>query len=144
MDIIRAEQDNLVQATARGCAGRRATVAATAAVLGGLWMIDSNYARMAALDEETTWVLSHFRPEPEFVEVTRTALDHVRHLHVPFQGPRAARSLVDAAPAAGGAARHDVRAAAVVLAATVEDLAATALGRCDSDEPLVAARPPGS
>ncbi len=72
---IRAEQDNPAQALRYGLAhADGGTVAATSAVLGGLWTIESNYSPLAALAEETAGVLSHFRPGPELVEVTRTAL----------------------------------------------------------------------
>jgi predicted ATPase/DNA-binding SARP family transcriptional activator len=75
LQLIRAEQDNLVQALRHGLARADGdTVAATSAVLGGLWIIESNYPRLATLAEETAWVLSHFRPGPDLVEVTRTAL----------------------------------------------------------------------
>jgi predicted ATPase/DNA-binding SARP family transcriptional activator len=71
---IRDEQDNLLQALRYGLDRRDgATVASTAAMLGGLWVAESNFSRLAALAQETAWVLSHFRPGPELVEATRTA-----------------------------------------------------------------------
>jgi predicted ATPase len=74
VERIRAEQDNLVHALHHGLDGvDGATVAATSAVLGCLWFIESNFTRLATLAEETPWLLSHFRPEPALVEVTRTA-----------------------------------------------------------------------
>jgi predicted ATPase/DNA-binding SARP family transcriptional activator len=74
VDRIRAERDNLVRALRYGvdrCDG--AAVAATSAVLGVLWLAESNFTRLMALAEETGRVLSHVRPEPRLVEITRTA-----------------------------------------------------------------------
>lgn len=71
----RAEQDNLVQALRYGLdRGDGAAVAATAGLLGGLWMIDSSFTRMTTLAADTAWLFSHYRPEPGHVEITRTAL----------------------------------------------------------------------
>ncbi|HEX5115543.1 MAG TPA: BTAD domain-containing putative transcriptional regulator [Pseudonocardiaceae bacterium] len=71
----RTEQDNLVQALRYGLdRPDGAAVAAASAVLAGLWIIESNFARSADFADETGWALSHYRPEPAFVDVTRTAL----------------------------------------------------------------------
>ncbi|MFD4139201.1 ATP-binding protein [Streptomyces sp. NPDC058572] len=71
--LIRAEQDNLVRAFRLALAQEDApTVAATAAVLGSLWTTEANYVRLIALAGDTGRLLSHFRPEPEFVEAVRT------------------------------------------------------------------------
>ena len=71
MDAIRAEQDNLVQALRYGAGpgGRRAPSRRRRRVLGGLWFTESNFTRLAALAADTARVLSHFRPEPDLVEV---------------------------------------------------------------------------
>jgi predicted ATPase len=139
VERIRAEQDNLVQALRHGLARRDgATVAATSAVLAGLWMIESNYPRLGTLAEQTVWVLSHFRPGPDLVEVTRTALTLCTAYTFLIEGPRAVRSLV-ALRRLPPAAPPDtlVRAAAIVLGATPEDRSALH-ELCDSDEPLLA------
>jgi predicted ATPase/DNA-binding SARP family transcriptional activator len=95
MDRIRAEQDNLTQALryalARADAG---TVAATCAVLGGLWTIESNYPRLMTVASQTARPLSQFRPGPDLVEVTRTTLTLWTTYTFLLQGPRAVRSLV--------------------------------------------------
>jgi hypothetical protein len=44
------------------------------AVLATLWTVDANYLRAAALTDETAQLLAHYRPAPEHVEVTRTAV----------------------------------------------------------------------
>ena len=91
---IRAEQDNLLQALRHALArSDGATVAATAAVLGGLWIIERNLTRMATLTEETAELLSRFRPEPDLVEVTRTAAALCTMYTFMIQGLGAARLL---------------------------------------------------
>ncbi|MGW0585749.1 ATP-binding protein, partial [Streptomyces sp. NPDC002920] len=63
---ILAEQDNLVLALRYALARADGpTTAALTAALGSLWATGSNYARLAALAEETAGPLSHFRPGPE-------------------------------------------------------------------------------
>ncbi|GAA4950155.1 AfsR/SARP family transcriptional regulator [Actinoplanes utahensis] len=92
---VQAEQENLLHAL-RLAVGRddRATIAAVTAVLGGLWLIDSDYARLAGLVRQVSWPLSHFRPEPGFAEITRGAL--VVSLASAFgsDGPRPVRAVV--------------------------------------------------
>lgn len=135
---IRAEQDNLVQAFRYGLArADGGTVAATSAVLGGLWTIESNYPRLATLAEETAWVLSHFRPAPDLVEVTRTTLTLSTAFTFLLQGLHAARSLVALRRLPPGAPNTLARATAIVLGAAVENRSALH-ELCDSDEPLVA------
>ena len=89
VERIRAEQDNLVQALRYGLAeADGATVAATSAVLGGLWIDRVQLPpALAALAEETAWVLSHFRPAPDLVEVTRTARCCARPTRSSSRGP---------------------------------------------------------
>jgi predicted ATPase/DNA-binding SARP family transcriptional activator len=95
LERIRAEQDNLVQAIRYGLAkADGGAVAAASAVLGSLWTIDSHYARLMALVSETDRLLSHVRPGPELVEVTRATLAMWTTYTFLLQGPRPARSLV--------------------------------------------------
>jgi predicted ATPase/DNA-binding SARP family transcriptional activator len=140
---IRDEQDNLLHALRHGLAkADGATVAATAAVLGGLWTIDSNFARMTALADETAWVLSHFRPEPEFVEVVRAVSTLCTSNTFAIQGPRAVRSLVTLRRLPPAPPTTLNRALGIVLGATPEVLGPdrTALDAlCDSPELLLAA-----
>ncbi|MFD5555794.1 ATP-binding protein [Streptomyces sp. NPDC127068] len=71
---IRAEQDNLASALRHALAlADGPAVAALTAVLAALWSTDSNYPRLAALTTDVSPFLSHFRPEPEYVEVARAA-----------------------------------------------------------------------
>ncbi|WP_405798029.1 ATP-binding protein [Streptomyces sp. NBC_01506] len=94
-ELIKTEQDNLLRALRLALAkGDGATVAATTAVLGGVWIIESAYARMAVLTEETARTLSHFRPGPEAVEITRTALTVCVAYAFVTRGQRATRALV--------------------------------------------------
>jgi predicted ATPase len=92
--LIRAEQDNLVAALRAALARTdAATVAATTAVLAGLWTLDTNYTRILALADETEWTLSHYRPEPDLVAATRTAAVLCLVHTLMIEGPRATRSL---------------------------------------------------
>jgi len=135
---FRAEHDNLAQALRYGLARSDAgTVAATAAVLGGLWIVESNYPRIKTLAAETAYPLSHFRPGPDLVEVTRTALVLCTTYTFLLEGPRPVRSLVALRRLPPAPPDTLVRAVAVVLG-TAPDERATLDQLCDSDEPLVA------
>jgi predicted ATPase/DNA-binding SARP family transcriptional activator len=138
VELIRGEQDNLLHALRRGIArDDGATVAATSALLGALWTVESDYPRLATLADEAAWILSHLRPEPALVEVTRTALTLITAQTFLVEGPRAVRSLVALRRLPAAPATTVVRAAAAVLCAVPADpLALRAL--CDSEEPLVA------
>ncbi len=95
VDAIRDEQENLGHALRLALArndGR--TVAATSAVLGCLSIAESNFVRLSSLVGEASWLLSHYRPEPEDIEITRTALALNAVYTFVIEGPRAARSLV--------------------------------------------------
>jgi hypothetical protein len=72
--LVRAEQDNLVQALRHGLDRWDAgTVAAVSAVLGGLWAAESSFARLNDLAGNTARILPPFRPEPALVEATGPA-----------------------------------------------------------------------
>jgi predicted ATPase/DNA-binding SARP family transcriptional activator len=139
---VRAEQDNLLQALRQGLAqSDGATVAATAAVLGGLWIIERNFARLATLTEETAGLLSRFRPEPDLVEVTRTAAALCTMFTFMVQGLREVPSLVTLRGLPPAPPTTLIRAAAIMLTAGPEVLVADGLAlraACDSDEPLLA------
>ncbi|MET0132229.1 MAG: BTAD domain-containing putative transcriptional regulator [Kibdelosporangium sp.] len=93
--LILQEQDNLVQAV-RYAVERNdaATVATAAAALCGVWLLQSNHARISALATEISWLLSHFPPTPEYVEATRMAAGICGLNTFMIRGPRAVRSLV--------------------------------------------------
>jgi predicted ATPase/DNA-binding SARP family transcriptional activator len=139
MRRIAAEHDNLVHALRHGIDhSDGATVAATAAVLGGLWTFESNFARMATLVEETSWLLSHFRPEPRLVAATRAALVLSAVNSFLLHGPRPTRSLVALRrlpPAAPGTLVH---AAETVIRAVGATDFAPLFSLCDHEDPLVA------
>jgi predicted ATPase/DNA-binding SARP family transcriptional activator len=138
LERIRAEQDNLAQALRYGLArADGGAVAAAAAVLGSLWTVDSNYGRVMALGSETDRLLSHFRPGPELVEVTRTTLAMWSSYIFLLQGPRPARSLVALRRLPPAPPDSLVRAVAIVIGRAAEDRSAL-YELCDSDEPLVA------
>lgn len=149
LEAVRIEQDNLLLAMRLGytdhpaVAGDEdhgATVAVTAAVLAGLWSIESNFARLNMLVGEPAWVLSHYRPAPQYVEATRTAAALITMATFLLQGPRAIRSLLILRRLPPASPDTLVRALAVLLADR------DALGPdqtrlrelCASDEPLLA------
>jgi len=94
-ELVRTEQDNLVQALRHGLDRRDAgTVAAVSAVLGGLWAVESSFARLSALAGDTARILPSFRPEPALVEATRTSLVLGAVTGFLLGGPSPARFLV--------------------------------------------------
>jgi predicted ATPase/DNA-binding SARP family transcriptional activator len=93
-ELVRAEQDNLVLALWHGLDRKDAgTVAAVSAVLGGLWLVESSFARLAALARDTTRFLPPYRPEPALVEASRTSLVLGAVSGLLLRGPSAARFL---------------------------------------------------
>ncbi|AYY14847.1 AfsR/SARP family transcriptional regulator [Actinobacteria bacterium YIM 96077] len=139
---IRTEQDNLMQALRYGIARvDGATVAATSAVLGSLWIVETNHSRLTTLVGDSAWVLSHFRPEPEFVDVVRAASTLSVASAFMLEGPSPVRSLVTLRRLPQAPPNTFVRAVATVLRAAPEfrgpDRSALH-ALCDSDEPLVA------
>ncbi|GIJ66654.1 ATP-binding protein [Virgisporangium ochraceum] len=135
---IRAEQENLVLAVRLALARDDVpTVAAATAVLSSLWAVESNYLRLTALVNDTSWPLSHYRPEPELVEATRTALSMAVVYTYGNLGTRPIRATV--ALRRLGTAPPDtvVRAGGWVLGVLAD--AAEMARLCDSTEPLVAA-----
>lgn len=92
---VRAEQDNLVAALRLAVARSDApTVAGVAAALAAVWTLDTSYTRMLALVADTDFLLSHYRPPPEFVAPVRTvAVLAVAHTLM-IAGRRSTRSLV--------------------------------------------------
>jgi predicted ATPase/DNA-binding SARP family transcriptional activator len=138
---IRAEQDNLVLALRHGLDGcDGATVAATFAVLASLWTAETNNARVATLADEVAWVLSHFRPEPRLVDVTRASSVLCAVNAFALGGPRAVRSLVTLRKLPPAPPTTLLRATAIVMATPsvlASDHAALDV-LCESDEPLLA------
>ncbi len=94
VDLVRAEQDNLVLALRQGLDRRDAgTVAAVSAVLGGLWLTESAFGRLAALAGDTAAIVPPFRPEPVLVEAARTSLVIGAVSGLLLRGPSPARFL---------------------------------------------------
>lgn len=93
-DRVRAEQDNLALALRHALArGDDPSTASAAAVLGAIWSTGSHYGRLVALAADTGPPLSHYRPEPEYVEVARTAAAICTATLFMGLGPRALRPL---------------------------------------------------
>jgi predicted ATPase/DNA-binding SARP family transcriptional activator len=142
VELIRAERDNLVQALRQGLGqADGATVAAAAAVLGEVWVVDSNSTRMVTLIQDTAWILSHYRPDPDLVDVTRTAVTLSAIYTFFTQGPRTLRPLVTLRRLPPGPPNTVIGAFAKVLNTTPEFLGSerSALeALCESDEPVLA------
>ncbi|GAA2370888.1 ATP-binding protein [Streptomyces cuspidosporus] len=146
LDRIRAEQDNLVHALRHGLArADGAAVAAVSAVLASLWTVEGNYARVAVLADETSRLLSHFRPErgpdPALVEATRTATALFTANTFTVVGLRAGRPLATLRRLPPAPPDTLLRAVATVLAAAPEVLGpdpAPLRALCESGEPLLA------
>jgi hypothetical protein len=142
VELIRAERDNLVQALRQGLGqADGATVAAAAAVLGGVWVVDSNSTRMVTLIQDTAWILSHYRPDPDLVDVTRTAVTLSAIYTFFTQGPRTLRPLVTLRRLPPGPPNTVIGAFAKVLNTAPAFLGSerSALeALCESDEPVLA------
>jgi len=141
-ELVRAEQDNLVQALGYGL-GRKdgATVAAVSAVLGGLWAVESSFARLTALAGDTARILPPFRPEPALVETTRTSLVLGAMTGFLLRGPSPARFLAGLRrlpPAPPDTFAGAAQAVLSALAGSPEADFATLCALGDSDQPLVA------
>ncbi|MEN3613604.1 BTAD domain-containing putative transcriptional regulator [Plantactinospora sp. ZYX-F-223] len=135
---VQAEQENLLQALRRAL-GRddRPTVAAITAVLGGMWTLRSNRLRLSTLVQQTSWPLSHYRPEPPFVEATRTALTMAVAHTFGSEGPRPVRAVV--ALRRLGLAQPDTVTRAIGWVIGALDDPVELHRMCDSTEPLLAA-----
>jgi tetratricopeptide (TPR) repeat protein len=142
LELIRAEQDNLVQALGHAL-GRKdgATVAAVSAVLGGLWTVESSFARLTALAGDTARILPAFRPEPALLEATRTSLVLGAMSGFLLRGPSPARFLVGLRrlpPAPPDTFARAAQAVLTALAGSPEAAFATLRELGDGDQPLVA------
>lgn len=139
IDVIRAEQENLGHALRLALARHDArTVAATSAVLDCLSIVESNFVRMSSSVEEVSWLLSHYRPEPEDVEVTRTSLA-LNHLYTfLFEGPKAGRSLAALRRLPQPSPETFAGAVSIIFAETQDDQSAL-FKLAESDHPCLAA-----
>ncbi|WP_328919712.1 AfsR/SARP family transcriptional regulator [Streptomyces sp. NBC_00208] len=138
---IKAEQDNLVLALRHALARTdNPATAALTAVLASLWSTGTNFPRLAALAADTGPSLSHYCPEPEFVEVARTAAVLGTATVFMGPGPRAVRQLVTLRRLPPAPPNTLMRATAVVLSAVPEirppdyDVLRKL---CDSEQPLL-------
>ncbi|WP_328896899.1 ATP-binding protein [Streptomyces sp. NBC_00236] len=139
---IRPEQDNLVLAL-RHALGREdaPALAALTAVLAALWATDSGFPRLAALASETGPPLSHYHPEPAYVEVARAAAVMCTAGLFMAHGPVAVRQLVTLRRLPTAPPDTLLRAIGAVLSAIPEMLPPdhdVLRGLCESDQPLVA------
>ncbi|MFD7291772.1 ATP-binding protein [Streptomyces sp. NPDC059897] len=138
---IKAEQDNLVTALRYALdRGEGTTTAAVTAVLAALWSTDSDFARLSALAADTGGPLSHYRPEPDYVEVARAAAVLCAASLIVDHAPRVLRHLATLRRLPAAPPDTLLRAIAVVLVA-VPEMRPPDYGvlreLCDSDYPLV-------
>lgn len=142
LERIRAEQDNLVLALRHALARTDGpTTAALTAVLAALWSVGSNYPRLTALAADTGPPLSHYHPEPEYVEVARSAAVLCTTSLFMGYGPVAIRQFVTLRRLPPAPPDTLLRAIAVVLNAVPEMLPPdyeTLQKLCDSKQPLLA------
>ena len=140
MARIGAERDNLVLALRYGLDREDgATVAATSAALACLWTFESNFTRMATLVSDTAWALSHYRPEPDLVEATRTASALSAVNGFLLQRPQPLRALVTLRrlpPPPPGTLAEATQA--VLHSITDGSEFAALFLLCDSEDPLLA------
>ncbi|MCX4972007.1 BTAD domain-containing putative transcriptional regulator [Streptomyces sp. NBC_00620] len=140
--LIRAEQDNLVLALRHALARTDGpTTAALTAVLAALWSTDSNYLRLTALAADTGPLLSHYHPEPEYVEVARAAAVLCTASLFMGYGPHVVRQLVTLRRLPPAPPDTLLRAIAAVLSAVPEMLPPdydVLQKLCDSEQPLLA------
>ncbi|MCM2386724.1 ATP-binding protein [Streptomyces albipurpureus] len=138
----RTEQDNLVLALRHALARTDGpSIAALTAVLAALWSTDSNFPRLSALAEDTGSALSHYYPEPEYVEVARAAATLCMAGLLMGYGLRAVRQLVTLRRLPPAPPDTLLRAVAVVLSAVPEMLPPdydVLRNLCDDQQPLVA------
>jgi predicted ATPase/DNA-binding SARP family transcriptional activator len=142
-ELVRAEQDNLAQALRLALdRSDAATVAATSAALGGLWMVESSFARLADMALDMARVLPGFRPEAALVEATRTSLVLGAVSGLLLQGPSPARFLVGLRRLPPAPPDTFARAAQAVLAAALAGPPETGFAALDalggSSQPLLA------
>ena len=141
--LTRDEQENLLLALRLGVELEHGTtVAAACAVLGALWMFEADFARMSTLTGQSVRILSHLRPEPDYLEVSRTATVLTAVSALILQHPAAARALVALRRLPPAPPDTPARATAVVLSTIAQargELLSALQLLCDSDEPLLAA-----
>ncbi|MFC9502232.1 ATP-binding protein [Streptomyces sp. NPDC057002] len=139
---IRAEQDNLVSALRHALARTDGpTIAALTAVLTALWSTGSNFTRLTTLAAETGPPLSHYHPEPEYVEVARAAAVLSTATLFMGYGPHVVRQLVTLRRLPPAPPDTLVRAIAIVLGSVPEMLPPdyeVLRELCDSEQPLLA------
>jgi predicted negative regulator of RcsB-dependent stress response len=135
VELIRSEHDNLLHALQLALKlDDASTAAAITAVLAGLWTIESDFMRLSSLGREVAWLLSHHRPEPDAVAVTRTAVVSILINAMLIRGPGAGRAMV--------ALRRLPPADPVTLSGAAEAVLrapdqAAIEAFCDSDRPML-------
>ncbi|MFD0685788.1 AfsR/SARP family transcriptional regulator [Actinomadura fibrosa] len=142
MELFRAEQDNLLLALRHGLARRDGpSVAAVTAVLAGLMTVETAFGRLATLSGDVAGLLSRYRPAPDGVDVTRTALALCTMAMYLLKGAHAMRTLVALRRLPTAPPTTPARAIAAMVRDSPELLrpGSTALDDlCRGDDPLLA------
>ncbi|WHT15594.1 BTAD domain-containing putative transcriptional regulator [Crossiella sp. CA-258035] len=124
-ELIRAEHDNLAHALRLAVdRGHPQAAVAAAALLATLGLVDNNHLRMLRASDLCAPVLARYRPEPELLEVTRTAAVLCSLFNFQGRGLRAGRALLALRRLPPGSPDSPVRAFALVLTKSVETLGA--------------------
>jgi predicted ATPase/aminoglycoside phosphotransferase (APT) family kinase protein/DNA-binding SARP family transcriptional activator len=136
VETIRADEDNLALALRHGLDREdAATVAATASLLGTLWLTDSKLTRLIALSAEAPTILARFHPPQDLVEATRTAAVWCALIAFLVRGPDPLHALATLRHLPPPDPATVIGAAQLALTApdekALKDL-------CDSDRPLLA------
>ncbi|MCE7004324.1 AfsR/SARP family transcriptional regulator [Kibdelosporangium philippinense] len=132
-NMLRAEQDNLQLALRHALdLHDSVTVAATTSTLGMLWLVESNFARLAWLITQSEWILSHARPQPAHVGIVRMAAAVSALYAFIISGPHATRSTVTLRRLPSGSPR--------TFAGAIQEIVRTddPSSLCDRDEPMLA------
>ena len=141
-ELLRAEQDNLVLALRDGLSRHdAATVAAVSAVLGGLWVVEGNFARLIAMAADMVRILPPFRPEADLVEATRSSLVLGAMSGFLLRGPSPARFVVGLRrlpPAPPDTVARAAQAVVNAMFGSPEAGLATLSALAGSDQPLLA------
>ncbi|MEV6605251.1 BTAD domain-containing putative transcriptional regulator [Kutzneria sp. NPDC051319] len=136
VELIRSELDNLAQALRYALdRGDARSMVAIAVVQANLWVVENRYPRLVWLQEATGWLLSHYEPDDETLEATRTLATLGIATTYAVQGPRAVRALAVLRRLPPAPPTTLLRAVAICAVTPGEQYPAL----CESDEPLLAA-----
>jgi predicted ATPase/DNA-binding SARP family transcriptional activator len=136
VELIRGELDNLTQALRYALErGDARSMVAIAVVQANLWVLENRYARLVWLQEATSWLLSHYEPDEQTLEATRTLATLGVSTTYAVQGPKAMRALAVLRRLPPAPPTTLLRAVAICAVTPAEQYPAL----CESETPLLAA-----